>query len=287
MIRKPLNKKKFRINSVSCLDVLTFSDAAEERRPSAWEMVFVQKNRAEISSPVFSGILYMHQMLLFPAGSVFRIRGAEGEKAQVLILDFESNSEQLKLLQNAPVTVAISIQDHLFRAIKEYSFIKPILDEVEKRDTCPFCAEQLFYQDLEYLFIMQIRKKLLNIDFNVAPKYPSYQKNNLANLVADYIDKHITERITNQLLCRELGITRPTLCKIFMARYGISPIKYINQSKIQFAKKLIRESEMNFTQIADYLAFSSVHYFCKTFVRYESMTPTEYSKTVTSYIDKK
>ena len=50
--------------------------------------------------------------------------------------------------------------------------------------------------------------------------------------------------------------------------------------KIDFAKQLIRENEMNFTQISDFLSYSSIHYFSRQFKKLSGMTPTEYATSI-------
>lgn len=50
--------------------------------------------------------------------------------------------------------------------------------------------------------------------------------------------------------------------------------------KIEFAKQLIREDQMNFTQISDFLGYSSIHYFSRQFKKITGMTPSEYSSSI-------
>lgn len=50
--------------------------------------------------------------------------------------------------------------------------------------------------------------------------------------------------------------------------------------KIDFAKQLIRENDMNFTQISDFLGYSSIHYFSRQFKKLSGMTPTEYATSI-------
>ena len=50
--------------------------------------------------------------------------------------------------------------------------------------------------------------------------------------------------------------------------------------KIDAAKQMIRENELNFTEIAAALSFSSPQYFTTAFRRISGMTPTEYANSV-------
>ena len=57
-------------------------------------------------------------------------------------------------------------------------------------------------------------------------------------------------------------------------------IELFLQMKIEFAKQLIREDQMNFTQISDFLGYSSIHYFSRQFKKITGMTPSEYSSSI-------
>ena len=57
-------------------------------------------------------------------------------------------------------------------------------------------------------------------------------------------------------------------------------MQYFNYLKIERAKMLIREDNYNFTQIANILAYDSIHYFSKQFKKIAKMTPSEYASSV-------
>lgn len=57
-------------------------------------------------------------------------------------------------------------------------------------------------------------------------------------------------------------------------------IEFFTRMKIDFAKQLIRENDMNFTQISDFLGYSSIHYFSRQFKKLSGMTPTEYATSI-------
>ena len=45
------------------------------------------------------------------------------------------------------------------------------------------------------------------------------------------------------------------------------------------AKRMIKETSFNFTEISEKLGFSGVHYFSRLFKKHVGMTPSEYAKT--------
>ena len=46
------------------------------------------------------------------------------------------------------------------------------------------------------------------------------------------------------------------------------------------SQQLIRENQMNFTQISEFLGYSSIHYFSRQFKKISGMTPTEYITSI-------
>ena len=80
-------------------------------------------------------------------------------------------------------------------------------------------------------------------------------------------------------------IGRSQLQKLFRDQYQCGVIEFFSRMKIDFAKQLIRENDMNFTQISDFLGYSSIHYFSRQFKRITGMTPSEYASSVKAVAD--
>ena len=62
-------------------------------------------------------------------------------------------------------------------------------------------------------------------------------------------------------------------------------IEYYSALKISEAKSMIRSGQMNFTQISEYLGYSSIHYFSRQFKRSTGMTPSEYVSSIRALAD--
>ena len=56
--------------------------------------------------------------------------------------------------------------------------------------------------------------------------------------------------------------------------------------KIDMAKELIRNKNMNFTQISDQLGYTSIHYFSRQFKKITGMTPSEYASSIKGISEK-
>jgi transcriptional regulator GlxA family with amidase domain len=58
-------------------------------------------------------------------------------------------------------------------------------------------------------------------------------------------------------------------------------VEYINNVRVKEAQRLLRESKLKVTQIAEHVGFESIVHFGRVFKRFTSLSPMEYKKTRT------
>jgi AraC-like DNA-binding protein len=95
-----------------------------------------------------------------------------------------------------------------------------------------------------------------------------------------YISAHIREKLSVPLVAKMVDVSPSYMTALFHKNLQISPGEYIRRVKIQESKQMIREGNMNFTQIAATLHYSTVHHFSRQFKDKVGFTPTEYAKSV-------
>ena len=100
------------------------------------------------------------------------------------------------------------------------------------------------------------------------------------SLVTEYMKEHIRSHVTIEQICKDNLVGRSRLQKIFKNQCGLGIIDYFSKLKINTAKELIRSRHMNFTQISDYLGYTSIHYFSRQFKKETGMTPSEYASSI-------
>ena len=105
-------------------------------------------------------------------------------------------------------------------------------------------------------------------------------ESSLVNSVIYYMQDNLDQAPSLSTLCECFSIGRTYLCQIFRAVTGDSPVDYWIGLKIREAKQLIREGNMNITQIADALGYSSIHHFTRRFKRVTGLSPTAYKGTI-------
>ena len=157
----------------------------------------------------------------------------------------------------------------------------PYLEKMEKKDDIPFGAQKLLTLYLEELLIHVIRRYTMAHYSASAGIYDSCQSTSeTCRNIIHYLEQHIRESMTIDEISKSNMIGRSQLQKLFRDQYQCGVIEFFSRMKIDFAKQLIRENDMNFTQISDFLGYSSIHYFSRQFKKLSGMTPTEYATSI-------
>ena len=95
----------------------------------------------------------------------------------------------------------------------------------------------------------------------------------------DYMTVHFRERITLDLLAKEISINRFYLQKLFTRCAGLSPIAFLTNLRIVRAKELLRMTDMPISAIAAEVGIETASHFIKLFKANEGITPAQYRRT--------
>lgn len=94
--------------------------------------------------------------------------------------------------------------------------------------------------------------------------------------VIEYMRSHISKELTLETISRGCSMSTSRLKRMFQG--GV--INYFNDLKISRAKELIRNTDMNYSQIAESLGFSSLHYFSRLFKAKTGSSPSAFRKRI-------
>lgn len=108
---------------------------------------------------------------------------------------------------------------------------------------------------------------------------PSAAVNPHCAAVRRYIDAHFKEPLTLEMLADVANVNKFYLSHSFKEEFGVSPITYQLNRRIDECCYLLRATDMSLTQIARVLGFSSSSYFSQIFRKYKGVTPSEYRKS--------
>ncbi len=105
-------------------------------------------------------------------------------------------------------------------------------------------------------------------------------ENAIIRRAQQFISENIYEKLSVPLVAKHADVSPSYLTALFHKNLQISPGEYIRRIKIQESKQMIREGNLNFTEIATMLQYSTVHHFSRQFKEKFGMTPSEYARSV-------
>lgn len=86
--------------------------------------------------------------------------------------------------------------------------------------------------------------------------------------------------LTIRRLCREIGMSQTLLQKLIHKYTGSSAMAFYQHLRIEESRRALRDGELNVTQIAMKLGYSSVQAFSRQFTRLLGVSPRAYQKMV-------
>lgn len=79
-------------------------------------------------------------------------------------------------------------------------------------------------------------------------------------------------------LGRQVGMCRSKLHQCFREVYGMTPFDYLRYKRLETAERLLRQGELNVTQTAYAVGYSSLSHFAKAFQQHIGYLPGQYQK---------
>ena len=99
----------------------------------------------------------------------------------------------------------------------------------------------------------------------------------------NYVRYHYDKKISTADLCAYCNLTPQHLIRLFKKHLGVTPLQYINKSKILHAIDLLRNSELSIKEIAYALGFDNPNYFSRLFTKEESISPAEVRERIRTF----
>jgi AraC family transcriptional regulator len=98
--------------------------------------------------------------------------------------------------------------------------------------------------------------------------------------VRDYLEQNLTRDLDMDAVARAVALSPFYLTRIFKARYGVPPYRYLIGLRIDLAQDLLRDSSLSVTQVCHRAGFNSLSHFITTFRRHTGFSPSQYRRRV-------
>lgn len=257
-----------------------------------WEFQCIDKGEAEARTENGVCPLGRGQIIFYPPNWSHTLRSTGKTALNVAAVSFSCHSPCIRFFQNRVFSITTSDRNLIGRMIAEarHCFRTPLDDpsviKMDERADSLFGSRQLIQLYLEQLLIQMYRRHSLPPsiplpDISVPAEYSETYLNILL-----YLEERIRGSVTIETICHDNLIGRSKLQKIFREQHHCGVIEYFCRMKIELAKRLVRENQMNFTQISDFLGYSSIHYFSRQFKKISGMTPSEYAFSIKAFSER-
>ncbi|MCR5066956.1 MAG: response regulator [Erysipelotrichaceae bacterium] len=131
-------------------------------------------------------------------------------------------------------------------------------------------------QDLDQL--IETVSGLLYQDVRSKLVVHSDEDNDYVRQAKSYIQKNYNRNISLESLAQELNLNQTYVSSLFKEEAGINFKQYLTDVRIENAKRLLRETNMNISEIAFEIGYKNAFYFTSTFTAHEGIKPQEYRR---------
>ena len=159
---------------------------------------------------------------------------------------------------------------------KAIALLQQMLREQDRMDEY---SEDLILNLLSQLILTLLRQSNHPVQPIKSPQCIN-NENEIIQRAQQYISQNVRNKLSVPLVAKNADVSPSYLTSLFHKHLQISPGEYIRRVKLQESKQMIREGNMNFSQIAQTLQYSTIHHFSRQFKEKFGITPTEYAKSV-------
>lgn len=206
------------------------------------------------------------------------------KKKQLIIINSNVNHTEKSSDNNSMEYITLGFNGISFN--KKNSQIKESIliyedDDVEILFLINFLLTELKNNKNEVFYISQNILEIIIIKLNqyqnIEIQASSNKKiNSTVYEAKKYIDLNYSEPLTLDDLAKVSHLNKYYLSHTFKDQTGLSPIDYLNQTRIKNAKILLKSTNYSISEISRFTGFSSQSYFSQRFKKGTSLSPRQY-----------
>lgn len=261
-----------------------------------WEFLCVDKGTVNVMADSVSHTLNKDDIIFHKPNEFHNVYANGVVAPNLVVIGFECRSAAMHFLENKILKITPAERTLLGHIVKEaqrtYScrLDNPYCEKLIRKspEQITFGSEQLIQNYLQIFLIQLIRNNNTSLSTDAIPKSERIlSEDDLFYSIIAYMEENIAEHLTIEKICRANLVGRSLLQKLFRDNTCCGVIDYFSMMKINAAKQMIRNKKMNFSQIADKLGYTSIHYFSRQFKKLTGMTPSEYATSIKSISEAK
>ena len=123
------------------------------------------------------------------------------------------------------------------------------------------------------------------IDSNVPNVYTPYapgihraQQTDIAHKIRTYLHEHFSEKVSLQDIALHVYLSRTYVSTLFREETGCSITEYLNSVRVDHACRMLRETDLSLSEIAQACGFEDQSYFNRVFKKALCRSPIQYRR---------
>lgn len=271
-------------HSALCMKVWRFVDSGiHPIQEHPWhyhkeiEFIYVEAGRHVIETTSCVYTLEAGDVVLLGSSQLHRVRESGALKVQyiVLHLDLEpyfDHATQMYMGHYAEVQEPLDRLNYIFEQHDARLAVGKIISSIHQE----VMAKAKGYELAVSMHVKHLMLCLLRFDNH--NKLQSHTQLDTAFIrpITDYVDKHLSERIDMQEVCRLAGMSYTYFSKYFKRKIGLSFTDYVNRKRIERIKRLLVTERSSIQEIAESVGIHNMAHFYELFKRYNDCTPRQY-----------
>lgn len=262
-----------------------------------WEFLCVDKGEVEVFADGQCHSLSRGDIIFHKPNEFHRLEANRRTAPNLVVVSFYCDSPAMDFFRDKVLTIHGEERQLLAHIIAEArnsfqdALNDPYQTRMRVRPDAPFGFGQMIRLNLTLLLLGMLRrcqkmpeglpKKEEKETIRLRTDDEAYHR------IIECMDTHLYGHLTLEQLSRETLLGRSQLQQLVQKRHSCGVIDLYLQMKIGAAQQMIRDNQLNFSEIAQTLDYSSIHYFSRQFKKLTGMTPSEYSSSIKGLAERK
>lgn len=255
-----------------------------------WEFLYVDKGTVLVQADSRQYQLEAGDVIFHKPNEFHSIKSIGENAPNLVAISFLSSSQAMGFFKEKVTSLSSTEKTLIAQIIAEarLAFSTPLhipsVEQVILSSHAPFGSQQLILLYLEqFLILVQRHRSLSEKDYEIlklSNSNDNTSKSDMFDQIIKYMELHICEQLKIPDICKVFSISHSTLHALFQKNTNCGVIEYFNNMKIERSKEIIRDGNMNLTEIAHFLSYNSLQHFSKQFKKATGMAPIKYASSV-------
>lgn len=278
--------KKFQETIQNCLTNLMGLLGKNENSSAVWAVICQPTNCRQANEQIEKLNQAYKYRIFSPSCSLIQTEEKKRDEEILSEIEkrelYEHDEEERINLMNKQVIAKFSlsvIRVYTIERIKQlWDFYMELIKELYRKILyIDFCDEYTFEQ---FDSFSQMRNYLLEKIYNLRKDCYNFWKRQrtVGEIAKEYVKENYTKEIDMSVVANMVSMNYSYFSEVFKKETGITFREYIMKTRLEEAKRLLRNPTVKITEIAERIGYDNSKNFSRAFHKFTGLSPREYRK---------